>query len=86
MTAPSIQVASIVLPTVWTFGTEVENINDLVVHQGLTMSVLYLQEKMIHVVATEVVAVGAPGEALGADPKSGAVFVFGHGEINFILR
>jgi hypothetical protein len=31
-------------------------------------------------------AVGAPGEALGAEPKSGAVFVLGHGEINFILR
>jgi hypothetical protein len=31
-------------------------------------------------------AVGAPGEALGAVPKSGAVFVVPAGEISFILR
>jgi hypothetical protein len=30
--------------------------------------------------------VGAFGEALGADPKSGAVFVVAYGEVNFLLR
>ena len=34
----------------------------------------------------EDLAVGAPGEALGAEPKSGAVFVVPAGEISFILR
>jgi hypothetical protein len=34
----------------------------------------------------EDLAVGGPGEALGAEPKSGAVFVVPYGEINFLLR
>lgn len=59
---PTIQVPSIVLPQVWVVGTEIETINDLVEHPSLDIPVEYLQEKIIHVFATEVCPVGGvPG-------------------------
>ena len=65
MTTPHLQIPSLVLPAgTWTFGTETELLTDLVVHQGITADVRYLQEKMVHVIATEIVAVGAPGNLL----------------------
>lgn len=56
-----IQIPSIVLPQAWTFGTETENIQDLVAHASRDIPIEYLQEKKIHIVATEVVVAGAPG-------------------------
>ncbi|MDO9579924.1 MAG: hypothetical protein Q7J06_05080 [Bacteroidales bacterium] len=58
---PIIQVPSIVLPQVWTLGTEIEIINDLVTHPSIDIPTEYLQEKVIHIFATEVVASGVPG-------------------------
>jgi hypothetical protein len=42
-------------------GTEVETINDLVEHTSIEFPIEYLQEKMIHIIATEVVVAGVPG-------------------------
>lgn len=56
-----IQVPAIVLPTLAPLGTETETVNDLVEHTSLEFPVEYLQEKLIHIVATEVVVVGVPG-------------------------
>jgi len=57
-----IQVPWIILPTVVVLGTEVETINDLVEHTSREFPVDYLQEKMVHIIATEVVVVpGVPG-------------------------
>jgi len=57
----TIQIPSIILPTVWTLGTEREVIDDLVVHTSIEFSVEYLQEKSIHILAIEAVAAGVPG-------------------------
>lgn len=59
-----IQVPSIILPTVSPLGTETETINDLLEHTSIEFPVEYLQEKEIHIVATEVVVVGVPGNLL----------------------
>jgi len=57
-----IQVPWIILPTMVFLGTEVETINDLVEHTSREFPVEYLQEKMVHIIATEVVVVpGVPG-------------------------
>ena len=56
-----IQVPWIILPTFVVLGTEVETINDLVEHTSLEFQVEYLQEKMVHIIATEVVVAGVPG-------------------------
>lgn len=61
MTEVTIQIPSLVLPQVWTQGTETESINDLVQHPSIDIPVDYLQEKVIHVYAAEVVIAGAPG-------------------------
>ena len=53
-----VQVPSIILPTVWAVGTETETIDDLVEHTSIEFPVEFLQEKQIHIVATEV-ALGA---------------------------
>ena len=56
------QVPSIILPTVWSVGTEVENIDDLLAHTSLEFDTSYLQEKIIHVMAIEVLPFGGvPG-------------------------
>ncbi len=61
MPPTTVQVPSIILPQVWALGTETEIINDLVEHPSIDIPVEYLQEKIIHVFATEVVVAGVPG-------------------------
>lgn len=56
-----IQKPSIVLPTVWSVGTETEDINDLLEHTSIDIACENLQEKLIEIVATEVVVAGTPG-------------------------
>ena len=56
-----IQVPWIILPTLVTLGTEVETINDLVEHTSIEFPVEHLQEKMVQIIATEVVVFGVPG-------------------------
>jgi len=56
-----IQVPWIILPTFVILGTEVETINDLVEHTSIEFPVEYLQEKEVHIIATEVVVAGVPG-------------------------
>jgi len=58
---PVIQVPWIILPTRVILGTEVETINDLVEHTSIEFPVEYLQEKMVHIIAAEVVVFGVPG-------------------------
>lgn len=59
--SPIIQTPSIVLPQVWTLGTETETIDDLVAHTSIDIPVKYLQEKIIHIMAVEIVVAGVPG-------------------------
>ena len=56
-----IQVPSIILPTFSPLGTETEIVADLVEHTSIEFPVDYLQEKEIHIIATEVVVFGVPG-------------------------
>ena len=49
-----IQVPSIILPQAWEIGTETEAIDDLVTHPSIDIPIEYLQEKIVHVFATEV--------------------------------
>jgi hypothetical protein len=57
----TIQVPSIILPTVWTLGTETEDIDDLVCHNSVNINTEYLINKTIHVSAVENIAAGMPG-------------------------
>ena len=57
----TIQTPSWILPQVVVLGTEIETVADLVEHTSNEFTVEYLQEKMIHIVATEVVVAGVPG-------------------------
>ena len=57
----TIQVPSIIMPISAPLWTETETVADLLEHTSLEFSVDYLQEKEIHIVATEVVFAGAPG-------------------------
>ncbi len=54
-----VQVPWIILPRIVALG--VETVNDLLEHTSVEFPVAYLQEKQIHIVATEVVVVGVPG-------------------------
>lgn len=56
-----LQVPSIILPRVWSLGTETETVADLLEHTSLEFDVSYLQEKTIQIVATEIVLAGVPG-------------------------
>ena len=58
---PVVQIPWWILPQGVVLGTEVETINDLVEHSSIEFPVAYLQEKQIHIVATEVVVAGVPG-------------------------
>lgn len=58
---PVIQVPWIILPTNVILGTEVETINNLAEHTSREFPVDHLQEKMVHIIATEVVVMGVPG-------------------------
>lgn len=72
MGAPIIQIPSIVLPQVWSLGTETETVADLLEHTSVDIAVSasgqsvteYLQEKLIQIVAIEVVVAGVPGNLL----------------------
>jgi len=56
-----IQAPSIILPVLAPLGTETETVADLLEHTSNEFPVEYLQEKEIHIVATEVVVAGMPG-------------------------
>jgi len=56
----SIQIPSIILPTTWSVGTETEIIDDAAEYTSVEVPTLYLQEKIIHVIATEVIVAGVP--------------------------
>lgn len=55
------QPMGIILPTAYVLGTELETVNDLVEHTSIEFQVEELRDKMVHVVATEVIAAGVPG-------------------------
>ena len=61
MPPPIVQIPSIILPQVWVVGTETETINDLVTHPSVDVDVEALQEKIVHITATEVIVAGVPG-------------------------
>ena len=56
-----IQVPAIILPILSPLGTETETVADLIEHTSIEFPVEYLQEKEIHIIATEVVVAGVPG-------------------------
>jgi len=56
-----IQAPSIILPTLAPTGLETETVANLVEHTSIEFPVEYLQEKEIHIIATEVVVAGVPG-------------------------
>ena len=56
-----IQIPAWILPQLVVLGTETETVADLLEHTSNEFPVEFLQEKMIHIVATEVVVVGVPG-------------------------
>lgn len=81
-----VQIPSIVLPQVWSLGTETETIDDLVEHTSIDIPVEYLQEKIIHVTATEVagitgtiVGVFTVGEPVVGVPSGATGVVIGVG-------
>lgn len=57
----TIQAPWFILPAGVVLGTEVETVNNLLEHTSIEFPVEYLQEKQIHIVATEVVVAGVPG-------------------------
>ncbi len=57
----TIQIPSIILPQVWTLGTETENLSDLVVHRSIEFPTRYLQEKTVQVYAVEIIIFLAAG-------------------------
>jgi len=61
MPLTTIQVPSIILPQEWEVGTETETVADNAEHTSIDIPVEYLQEKIIHIFATEVVVAGVPG-------------------------
>ena len=59
-----IQIPSIVLPQVWVTGAEVEAIDDLLEHPSIDIPVELLEYKTVHVIATEALTAGVPGNLL----------------------
>jgi len=56
------QIPSLVLPQEWVIGDEVEVIGDLVAHASIDCSTMMsMQEKQFHILATEAVGFGTPG-------------------------
>jgi len=51
------QTPSIILPQVWEIGTETEIIGDTITHVSLDIFTEYLEEKQIHIIATEAVGI-----------------------------
>jgi len=56
-----IQAPWIILPTMVFLGTETEDIVDAVEHTSREFPVDFLQEKMVHIIATEAIVAGVPG-------------------------
>ena len=56
-----VQIPSIILPRLAPSSAEVETINDLLEHTSIEIDVQYFQEKQIHIVVTEVITAGVPG-------------------------
>ena len=56
-----VKAPAIILPVLAPLGTETETVNDLVTHTSIEFPVEYLQEKQIHIVASEVVVALVPG-------------------------
>ena len=56
-----LQAPSLILPQVWVTGLETELVADLVEHTSIEFPVEFLQEKTVHILAVEAVAVGVPG-------------------------
>ena len=56
-----IQAPAIILPVAAPLGTEPETVADLVEHTSIEFPVEFLQDKEIHIIATEVVILGVPG-------------------------
>lgn len=59
-----IKVPAIILPVVAPLGIEVETVNNLVEHTSIEFPVDHLQEKQVHILATEVIVAGMPGNLL----------------------
>lgn len=57
----SIQPHSLILPQYWVTGLEVEDVNDLLVHQSLEFYIPELQEKTLHILAIENIVAGVIG-------------------------
>jgi len=57
----AIQFPSLVLPQAWTLGTEAEVVADLVEHTSIEFPTEYIHDKIVTIVASEVVALGVPG-------------------------
>jgi len=60
---PILQIPSIILPAVWAQLTDTEDIDDLVEHTSMEFPIEPLQDKEIHIIATEVAL--APGAVPG---------------------
>lgn len=56
-----IQRPSIVLPTIAPIGTESETVSDIAEHTSIDIPVKHLIRKVVHIVATEAVVIGPPG-------------------------
>lgn len=57
----SIQTPSLILPATWSLLTAVELVADALEHTSIEVPTLYLQEKIVHVYAQEVLSAGVPG-------------------------
>lgn len=61
MPLQSLQIPWVILPQGAILGTETEIVADVVTHVSVDLPVEFIQEKEIHVLATEVVVAGVPG-------------------------
>jgi hypothetical protein len=83
----TIQVPSLILPTIWTVGTETETIANIVTHTSIEFECEYLQEKQVHILAIEAVMIvgviaGGPftlGEAVTGAPSGATGVISGRG-------
>ena len=64
MSEPIIQIPSIVLPQTYRLFTDTETVADLLAHVSIDIPCEHLQEKQIHIIATERVIAGVPGNLL----------------------
>ena len=64
MGIPVIQAPSLILPTFWILGTEIEDIDDLLEHTSREFYCADIHEKEVQIVAIENIAAGVPGNLL----------------------